>query len=208
MSAAANTASRESHEVRKRENARHALDGLAKCSTDEASPARMSASASAMPVVNAGLGSMSSGHTSTSASSDSRPSPAPDITVKNMMLSVGFIAARCALAANDRIREACEPAFEQRARIVEAHKRFRLARRQIAIDRFITQLGEQAKAAARRRQARHFRIRIVEVAEEARMRRTCEHARRLALFGRQQLVVDPVDAQRALFHGARGLVEL
>src|ERR1700687_3794429 len=74
--------------------------------------------------------------------------------------------------------------------------------------RCVSQLGHQAEAAALGSQARYFRCRIVEVAEEPGMRGTGEHARRLALLGRQQHVVDAIDAKRALLHRTRRGVEL
>src|SRR5437868_11854058 len=54
---AANTASRDSQEVRNRENERQAFAGLARCSTDEARPAATSANATAMPCISASDGS-------------------------------------------------------------------------------------------------------------------------------------------------------
>ena len=47
VSASENTASRDSHDVRKRANARQALRGLARCSVDDARPATVRARPSA-----------------------------------------------------------------------------------------------------------------------------------------------------------------
>src|SRR5260370_28198493 len=116
--------------------------------------------------------------------------------------------ARRALATDHRARQARKPAFEECLHVLRSDHRLQLARRQIVIDRCISQLGHQAEASALGGQARYFRGWIIEVAEEPGMGGTGEHARRLALLGWQQLVIDAVDAKRALFHRTRRGVEL
>ena len=81
-------------------------------------------------------------------------------------------------------------------------------RRQIAIDRRVTEFGQQRHAAAFGDELRHLRFRIAEVAEVARARRAHLHAGGLAFGLGEVLVVDAVDAQRALLHHAFDLAVL
>src|SRR5271165_2952244 len=141
---------------------------------------------------------------STSAISASRPSPAPELTVKKMMLNAGFIRASAGPSAPDH--GACEtrqPALEQRPRIILSQDRLRLPRRKIAVDRGVAKLGHQAEARALGGQARNIGVGIIEIAEQPRVRRTGEYAGRLPILRRQHHIVDAVDAQRALLHGTR-----
>src|ERR1700730_13848528 len=116
--------------------------------------------------------------------------------------------ARRALAPDRGARQARKPAFEERFDVVRSEYRVGFARRQILIDRCISPLGHQAEASALGSQPRDLRCGIVEVTEEAGMRGTGEHARRLALLGWHQLVVDAIDAKRALLPRTRRGVEL
>src|SRR5258708_20029172 len=87
----ANTASRDSHEVRKRENERQALAGLARCRTEDARPAARSTTPKSAPRQSASGGRLPGTTRSARAISASNPSPPPELTVKKMMLSAGFI---------------------------------------------------------------------------------------------------------------------
>ena len=118
VSASENTASRDSHDVRKRENARQALRGLARCSVDDARPATVSA----RPIAPT-LGSVSgNSHGRPNTTRRSQRAPArrdlrPDATVKKTTESAGFIQpmrgnsaglrlARRGHAARSSLREA------------------------------------------------------------------------------------------------------
>ena len=116
-SAAAKTASRDSHDVRKRAYERQAFFGLARCSADDARPAPTSASASNPPRQSARQGSASGAKRSANAMRANSPKPAPELTVKKTMLRAGFIATRQepprVSTPDRRAREAREPALEQ-----------------------------------------------------------------------------------------------
>src|SRR5207342_3860192 len=75
-------------------------------------------------------------------------------------------------------------------------------RREVAIDRRVTEFGHQRHATAFGDELRHLRLRIAEVAEVARARGAHLHAGGLAFGFREVLVVDAVDAERALLHHA------
>jgi hypothetical protein len=87
----AKTASRESQEVRTRANDRHAFFGFARWSTEDASPAATSASPKSAPRHSAASGRCPKPSTSASTISASNPNPTPELTVKKMMLAVGFM---------------------------------------------------------------------------------------------------------------------
>src|SRR5690606_19940972 len=74
------------------------------------------------------------------------------------------------------------------------------ARRQVAVHRRVAQLRHQRHAAARLHQAGDVGLRVAQVAEVARPRGAGLHAGGHALGGVEVLVVDAVDAQRALLH--------
>src|SRR4029077_17003373 len=99
------------------------------------------------------------------AASASNPNPAPELTVKKMMLSAGFMTRATSCAARRTRRfdsgrslrrstpdrwtgEARESALEQCLRLVRPVNRLRLPRRQVAVDGRVTELGQQAEAAA------------------------------------------------------------
>src|ERR1700681_2263672 len=113
------------------------------------------------------------------------------------------VEPRRALARDRGARQARKPAFEERFHVVRPEYRLGFARRQILIDRCISQLGHQAEASALGSQPRDLRCGVVEVTEEPSMGGTYENARRLSLLGWQQLVVDAIDAKRALLHRTR-----
>ena len=81
-------------------------------------------------------------------------------------------------------------------------------RRQVLVDRLVAELGQQVEAAALRHQLRDGAVRIAQVAEVARARRAGAHAGGNAVLRRRCLVIDAVDAQRALLHHAVAVVVL
>src|SRR5438045_4971161 len=91
-SASANAASRESHDVRTRASDLQAFLGLARCSVDDASPAATRMRPSSAPRHSACVEKLPGSKRSKSAQSASKPKPAPEATVKKMMLNAGFIA--------------------------------------------------------------------------------------------------------------------
>src|SRR5215813_13387597 len=129
-----------------------------------------------------------------------------------MMLNAGFIVRLAPRAnrspADGGAGEAGEPALEQRSGLVRTDDGWALARRKIAVHGIVAELRQKTEAAPLGGRPRYGGIRVVEVAEHARVRRAGEHAGGLPIFGRQQLVVDAIDAQRALLHRVRCVVEL
>src|SRR6266516_4328128 len=93
-SAAAKTASRDNHDVRKRAKARHALRGFARWPTDAASPAAMRVAASVAARAVTVPARLPGAKMSTSAMSTSKPKPAPDMTVNATRLKAGFMDLR------------------------------------------------------------------------------------------------------------------
>src|SRR5215831_1021327 len=113
------------------------------------------------------------------------PSPAPDKTVKKTTLSGGF--TRCSRSAlHDAIDERLQPPGEARAGGRVHRDLGRRPRRKIPVHRLVAELREHCKPVAAANELRHRGRRIVEIAEEARVRRAREHAGRLAVLRRQE----------------------
>ena len=84
-----------------------------------------------------------------------------------------------------------------------------LAPRQVVVGRTRALLGHQRVAAALADRLRHDRLRVVDVAEQARVGRAGQHAGRACGRARgSACVVDAIDAQRALGHHLALLVDL
>src|SRR5579872_5538951 len=117
---------------------------------------------------------------------------------------------RWASSAEDSVEqiEQRRPESAREPRLRRLGRDGRAARRQIFVGRPEAELGEQVDAAALRDQARDFAVWVGEVPEMACARRTGGDAGGLPLGGRQILIVDSIDAERALAHHAGCLVEL
>src|SRR3569832_1840308 len=90
MNTTANTPSRDSHEVRKRLNARQAFFGLARWKVDDSRPNTIRLIATRPPMTScAGVNPPPSLNVSAMNSSENRPKPAPDATVKKMTENAG-----------------------------------------------------------------------------------------------------------------------
>ena len=83
-----------------------------------------------------------------------------------------------------------------------------MPRRQVFVDRPVAELGHQILAAALGDHLRHRRVRVAEIAEVPRARRTDHHAGRHPLILGKIIVVDAVDAQGAFLHHTVVFVEL
>src|SRR3569833_1809610 len=92
MNTTANTPSRDSHEVRKRLNARQAFFGLARWKVDDSRPNTIRLIATRPPMTScAGVNPPPSLNVSAMNSSENRPKPAPDATVKKMTEKAGYM---------------------------------------------------------------------------------------------------------------------
>src|SRR5262249_51367486 len=80
--------------------------------------------------------------------------------------------------------------------------------REVFVDGLVAELRQQVEAAALDHKLGHGASRIGQVAEVARARGAGAHAGRHAVFLWKALVIDPVDAQRALLHDAVAVVIL
>ena len=133
-----------------------------------------------------------------SASATTRPCAAPATVVKMMTEKAGFMPARAADCVGSH---GFEPSADPPARVDRARGRYWLAGLRLP-------LGHQRVAAALADRLRDLGVRILHVAEQPRAGRAGLDAGGLAVVRRQLLVVDAVDAQRALGHHLALLVEL
>src|SRR3954466_2269184 len=75
-------------------------------------------------------------------------------------------------------------------------------RRQVFVDGLVSRFGKEVVAVPLRHELRNRRSRIAEVAEVTSACRTCFDAGGNAVLGGEILVIDAIDAQRALAHDA------
>src|SRR5688572_13286695 len=125
-----------------------------------------------------------------------------------VVTSTGVWSAMCRSSAAEK---AVEPALRRgvddgfcNGDVVVAARAAR-PRREIAVHRCVAEFGQQRQPAAFGHELGDLRFGIAEVAEVARACRTHLHAGGLAFGLREILVVDAVDAERALLHDALDL---